>query len=248
MLGVGRSRYRPGEDAGPVGSSPSHLQPVASNFKMFMVVVGLMGIAVPSALAFAVWIGVFKSIQICEKRFEGGTLFYLDYLGHIKNVGSKFQTICSDSTKVFGKVGDGVCPTGIYYDDPNSLQNPNLLRACAGLMVKPELLNPKVENQLTTLGYKKAVLPTAGSIYGQFPAKMGLSCVLGAMKFYPRMQTYVAEHPEKFSQMDMSQDGGSIEVIEGGRIHYYFPYEKYKEFRFSPFPRPELKEHLKKAT
>lgn len=206
---------------------------------MFMVLLG--GIAASSAVAFAVWMGVFRSIDIVEKRFEGGTLFYTDYLGHIRNIGSRFQQICADSSKVFGRVEDGVSPTGIYYDDPNSIRDPDRLRACTGLMVKPALLNADVEKQLISLGYKKAILPAVGSIYGKFPAKLGLSCVLGAMKFYPGLYKFVADNQEKYSKADMSQEGGSIEVIEGGWIHYYFPYEKYTEFRFSPYPRPELK-------
>jgi hypothetical protein len=206
---------------------------------MFMVVFG--SIAAASVLAFAVWIGVFRKIDISEKRFEGGTLFYFDYVGHIRNIGTNFQLICSDSSKVFGRVGNGANPTGIYYDDPNSIEDPNLMRACTGLLVQPALLNAEVEHKLISVGYKKAILPAAGSIYGKFPAKFGLSCVLGAMKFYPRLQKFVADNHEKYPKADMSREGGSIEVIEGGWIHYYFPYEKYDDFRFSPFPRPELK-------
>jgi hypothetical protein len=198
----------------------------------------LAGVIVAGGIAFAAWFGVFSGIKITERKFDGGLFFYNDYQGHIKNIGSSFQGICSLRSKLFGQI-DGAYPTGIYYDDPNSLVNQNLLRASTGLLIKKsELITPQVEEQFKTLGFKKVLLPAAMSLNGKFPVKIGLSCVLGAMKFYPKLNKLVAESGEKYSGME---DSASIEVIEGGYVHYYFLTDKIKEFKFSPYPRSELK-------
>ena len=196
-------------------------------------------------VAFSAWFGVFTNIKISEQKFDGGVFFYLDYQGHIKNIGTQFRAICSDRSKLFGRI-DGVYPTGIYYDDPNSLVNQNLLRASTGLMIKTsDLVTPEVEEQLKTLGFQKVILPAAMSLYGKFPAKMGLSCVLGAMKFYPKLNKLVAESGGKYRGME---DSASIEVIEGGYVHYYFLTEKFKQFQISPHPRPEMKPSTTECT
>ena len=210
---------------------PSFLHP------MFVAMVLSLS-AVSGVLAFAFWFGIFRSIDIVEKKFDGGTLFYFDYRGHIKNVGSRFRSICADSSTIFGSIGKGASPTGIYCDDPNAIMDPNLLRACLGLIVKSDVLSPEIEKALTSRGYKKAYLPPANAFYGRFPARMQLSCVLGAMKFYPKLHKLVEDNQHNTTEM---QQGVSIEVVEGGWIHYYFPLEKFSDFKLSPFPRPEQK-------
>jgi len=202
-------------------------------------------VAIGGIVGFAAWFGVFTSIKIWEQKFDGGLFYYREYQGHIKNIGSHFQAICAQRSKLFGQ-HDGVSPTGIYYDDPKSLVNQNMMRASTGLLInKPGLVTSQIEQQLQALGFKIAHLPPAMSLYGKFPSKTGLSCVLGAMKFYPKLSKIVAESGEKYSDM---KNSASIEVIEGGYVHYYFLTENFKDIPPSSYPRPDSNHSITKGS
>ena len=48
-------------------------------------------VSVPtSTLSFMWYFGYFKKMEIKEGRFPGGTMIYLDYQGHIKNIYQPF--------------------------------------------------------------------------------------------------------------------------------------------------------------
>ena len=51
---------------------------------------------------------------------------------------------------------------GIYYDDPNSLVDPDKMRVCAGVLVR--VRTPTVESYFAKLGYKQTELPKVRAI------------------------------------------------------------------------------------
>lgn len=59
--------------------------------KMLKKVAKFIIIAVPtSTVSFMAYFGYFKKMEIKEGQFPGGTMVYIDYQGHIKNIYKPF--------------------------------------------------------------------------------------------------------------------------------------------------------------
>jgi hypothetical protein len=56
-------------------------------YKMLKKVAKFVVVAVPtSTVSFMAYFGYFKKMEIKEGQFPGGTMIYIDYQGHIKNI------------------------------------------------------------------------------------------------------------------------------------------------------------------
>ncbi|CDW90238.1 UNKNOWN [Stylonychia lemnae] len=191
-------------------------------------------------LSFAIWIGVFKEVTIKEELFHGGTFIYKDIKCHISQIGQAFNSMFRDQEKYKEhQVRKFTFPAlGIYYDDPHNLVDPTQNRSSVGFLVQYK--DDKVVEFYQNLGYKIKVLPQTKSIYGDFPCKLRLSCMIGAQKFYPASLKYMGQNKERLGSQ-MNELSGSAELIQDGKIKYYFPLENKKDFYLTPDPRPEQK-------
>jgi len=144
------------------------------------------------------WMGVFKKIQITETTFYGGTFIYKDYQGHIKNVRKAFGLIVADlDAWKRQQVRQITLPcTGVYYDDPHNLKDPEKCRASVGFLV-PFRSEQAVEH-FKKLSYKQKQLPQVQAVHGAFPYRMPLSFTLGSVKYYPSCLRFVAENADKY--------------------------------------------------
>ena len=82
---------------------------------------------------------------------------------------------------------------GIYYDDPNNLQNPADFRVCAGILVnRNEGGAGQLIQSLENEGYLTVDVPRVKTVHGEFPLKSNVfSYMLGAMKYYPASLAYI---------------------------------------------------------
>lgn len=109
-------------------------------YKMLKKVAKFVIVAVPtSTVSFMGYFGYFKKMEIKESQFSGGTMIYIDYQGHIKNIYQPFQQILGDLDQYQNareKSNQPIAlPIGVYYDDPYKLVEPEKNRACAGFFV-----------------------------------------------------------------------------------------------------------------
>lgn len=78
---------------------------------------------------------------------------------------------------------------GIYYDPPNNLKDATKCRVSVGMLL--QFKSEKIPKFFEDLGYKTKKMPSVSSVYGEFPCIIQLSCMIGAMKFYPAAWRYI---------------------------------------------------------
>ncbi|TNV76021.1 hypothetical protein FGO68_gene15487 [Halteria grandinella] len=218
---------------------------------------GVWPLAAGAGLAFiagtAWYVGVFKKVAISEKSFEGGTFIYASYQGSVRSIYKGFKPVF-EALAQFRKDFKDVAPkdvpiTGIYYDNPNELQDQNQFRADIGFLLEQgkfseDAIKATVEYFTKNEGIKIKLLPSAQSVHGTFPFRCALpSYALGASKFYPAMETYMTAKKEKFDPIFSGiESPGAIEINRDGQIQYFVPFENVREFSLTEYAKPAKKQ------
>ena len=88
----------------------------------------------------AVWLGFFKTMEIQENVFPGGTFVYVNWRGALKNLKDPFHSVFDGlmayrRTNAEAPTDADVSCMGVYYDDPKNLKNPTHFRVCAGFLI-----------------------------------------------------------------------------------------------------------------
>lgn len=85
----------------------------------FMKVLLLIGIGL---LGYLYYLGYFDSTEAKHEMLQGFKLIYFEIVGSYQNVGNFFRRLEKD-LKDAGFTSDEITLTGVYFDDPTSLQN-----------------------------------------------------------------------------------------------------------------------------
>ena len=143
-------------------------------------------------VGFATWLGIFRSVPISRKLFPGGQFYYINYKGHVKNLGPVFEKLYGMVQKVEKEIDMKFIYhfAGIYYDDPDNLVDPEQFRATIGIIT--HFYHDKVDAAIKRNDYQATTLSPSLSLYGSFPRKCGLSHIIGPNKYYPACMKYMA--------------------------------------------------------
>lgn len=75
--------------------------------------------------------GIFHNVEFTNERFPRSRIIYFNHRGAYENLGPAFDKIAKDCSKYFK-----FCKTfGIYYDDPNSLEDKSSCRSTIGAII-----------------------------------------------------------------------------------------------------------------
>jgi len=136
-------------------------------------------------LGWAIYGGVFASVEMEEKVFGGQFLVYESYTGNygkIHKIIDNLYTKLATEEQIFAQSG-----FGIYYDDPKEVIQSEL-KSEAGCIL--------TENDYQKLGkiddkYSLKKYPVQNCLVATFPFKNTLSISLGITKVYPKIERYI---------------------------------------------------------
>jgi DNA gyrase inhibitor GyrI len=163
------------------------------------------------ATAFGVYayLGGFQKINFSIRDAGGEVLVYENHIGEYKNTGPVMDKIyysLLEEEKIETYKG-----FGIYYDDPSKVDKTKL-RSEVGCILE----NPDAETLERLNGkYKIKTFPKGSYLVAEFPYKGKMSVIMGIMRVYPVMNTFIKEH-------NIAEDGYIMEIydVPGKRIEY----------------------------
>ena len=133
------------------------------------------------------YLSVFASIDVKEKKIGPLKLIYKEYIGPYKETGQIQDEV------YYSLLNEEKIETykgfGIYYDDPKTTPDSEL-RSKSGC-----ILEEKDYDKLDRLeeDYDLMELGDQKYIYAEFPFKSKLSIMLGVFKVYPQLDRYLEE-------------------------------------------------------
>ena len=131
----------------------------------------------------------------------------------------------------------------IFYDDPGDLIDENTMRVSAGFIVKVK--NDGVDEYFKKLGYESKLLPSGKAVGVLFPIVCSWSVQfwVASFKSYPAMFNHIEGNQQKYIKMLSGQRTVCMEIynIPMGKVNFYMPMEKAKEFYLTKAPEPKLK-------
>jgi hypothetical protein len=137
------------------------------------------------AIIMLVWLGIFKKVPVAIARQGGEALVFESLKGDYRQSAAAmdrvyYQLLNDDGIETFKGFG-------IYYDNPEKVNNENL-RSEAGCIVE----NKDLE-KLKALGdkYQVKIFPEADYVVSEFPYKNKLSVFVSLMKVYPALNKFV---------------------------------------------------------
>jgi hypothetical protein len=229
--------------------------PIILSFIVFYFVsvrAGLMSLSMVF-LKFVYDLGLFSSIKFYRGNFSHSEVFYHDYQGEYKNIGSCLRKTCDIISKLKLEDDDRYSVIGIYYDDPKKVKDLKSCRAVYGISkritdeLKPGHVSKdkkeiEIEEYLTEKGFKKSVLPDTVSLTASFPFKFKMSMILGIIKFYSALTSNLKDENFKRSYgIKETKDFSSVEVYQKNEIKFYIPTKNQEKFILTSIPQPEYK-------
>eukprot|EP01016_Furgasonia_blochmanni_P009842 TRINITY_DN14117_c0_g1_i1.p1 TRINITY_DN14117_c0_g1~~TRINITY_DN14117_c0_g1_i1.p1 ORF type:complete len:257 (+),score=18.02 TRINITY_DN14117_c0_g1_i1:223-993(+) len=193
-------------------------------------------------LAFSIYMGVFKRVRVEDTVFEGGHIYYKEYVGDYNKIGTLFEAVTKDFLPHL--IADRQSRIiGIYYDDPTNVADKRMCRAVCGFISRKDEAKTSIEAYgVKEYLYRK--LPRVNGARTFFPHKNFLSFVLIAIKVYPPLYQYICKKGKANELI------GSIEVyhtkdVKLDRIELMFPYgQDAQEYFLTTAAKPESKPRL----
>lgn len=173
-------------------------------------------------LSFLWYIGVFKKIRFHEETIGPFKFIYRTNKGPYHEVGPMFNS----TIKYMYEIGVGHLRTsGIYYDNPELVQNP---RYAIGFIIEKkedeEKFN-KIKGSIVK-EWKVLELKETKTVASYFPMRFTIiSCALSAMK------TYRAFKSQTQYSCKVDESIGSLEIYYKDKIGTYFPQSNFIQFK-----------------
>lgn len=187
------------------------------------------------------YMGVLTPIEIKSKRVARSLLLYCEYVGHYKNIGSVFENLGKNVKPLF-KPNDQLC--GIYYDDPNTLEDRSRSRAVCGILIEEdERANAEKFISKNPI-FKVKDLPEADCLYTFFPYKSKMSMLFFVIRVYPEVKKYAFSNRIVKRQDDVK---GSMEIyhyeLTPKQIELNYLYgEEANAYQLSTQPAPAFRQ------
>ncbi|MBT4484279.1 MAG: GyrI-like domain-containing protein [Candidatus Latescibacteria bacterium] len=131
--------------------------------------------------------GLLSSVNITEKKVGPYMLVYSMHVGDYKKVGPVMDDLYNDLKDNFAL--ETTKGFGLYYDNPKEVDSDEL-RSIVGCIVEG-----KSAEELSEVGkkYKIGEYPSSESVVAEFPFKGKLSIIIGVLKVYPKLSSYIKE-------------------------------------------------------
>lgn len=221
-------------------------------FYFYSVRAGLMSLSMVF-LKFIYDLGLFSSIKFYRGNFSNSEIFYLEYQGEYKNIGSCIRKTCDIMTNLKLNDDDRYSAFGIYYDEPKRVKDTKQCRAIYGISkritdeLKPGQVNKdkkqiEIEEYLSDKGFKKSVLPDTICLTASFSYIFQMSMILGIIKFYSALTSNLKDENFKRSYgIKETKDISSIEVYNKNETKFYIPTKNQEKFMLTSISQPEYK-------
>jgi len=181
--------------------------------------------------------GALNQIKVINKTFPRSLFLYCDYVGQYKNISTVYNNIGQNVRPHFYSTNE---TAGIYYDDPNVVEDKNYCRAVCGLIIQQEE-RQKAEAFIREHPiFKLREIPEVDVAATSFPYKSKMSYLFLIGKVYPELKSFVYRNklfrgPEEIKAMieyyHFLDAQPSIEVM--------VPYgENVQKLQFSAQPEP----------
>jgi len=181
--------------------------------------------------------GALNAIKVQPKKFPKSLFLYCDYVGQYKNVSTVYNNIGQNVRPHFYATNE-MC--GIYYDNPNVVQDKNYCRAVCGLLIQEEE-RAKAEVFVREHPiFKLRDLPETDAVSTTFPFRSQLSYIFLIGKVYPELKSFAFRNRIFNGPEDMR---GIIELYHfldiKPSIELFLPYgENLQKLQFSAQPEP----------
>ncbi|NLP02851.1 MAG: GyrI-like domain-containing protein [Fibrobacter sp.] len=178
----------------------------------------ISGVVVIAILLVSFFAGVFDTVKFSTETAGPYNLIYREFQGPFSGIRFTLNDVFKyvrDKKKIEASRG-----FGIFYDDPGKTPSDSL-RSITGVIVDSVIAVEKP--------YKSGVFEKTEAVVGRFPIRSFLSYVMGAGKFYSRLQEYL-------NQNNLKMSGPVLEVYDNGErmIIYIAPVNSEKS------PAPEF--------
>lgn len=175
--------------------------------KKFLIVLALIVFAVITYLASE---GLFRDAEISERLMPGYRVMGLTHTGPYEKIGDAYKRV----GEVAAEQGIAAHMIGVYYDNPDEVPKDSL-RALAGLIVSSgDSLKLAALPEFSALA-----IPKGNAVVATFETDGMVSMIIGAMKCYPALTTYVG-NSDKAAQISYV-----YEVYEEGYTNYVMQFE-----------------------
>lgn len=155
--------------------------------KALKIIVAAIAMIVIAVVLFAWYIGYFNSVKVEEKNIGGYTVAGIEFKGPYSQTG-KFMAEVNEKFKNAGfECQKGF---GIYYDDPKIVPEEKC-RSFVGCIIEEKSIGRI--HELKSVGFRIDSIPLAPAVVAEFPIKNSFSYMVGPMKVYPVLSTYVKE-------------------------------------------------------
>ena len=195
-------------------------------------------------LFYLYYLGVFTALTFQETKLGPLKIFYLEYIGEYRQIGSTFGRVSRDISQHFKFAR----LFGLYYDPPVRVVDPKQTRAIVGVILNSGE-NPAKEDEFAKayIQYKKAELPMVEATLTRFPYRNKLTYLLYG-KIYNQFSKYMTM---KYGRnLEKNAKGGIMEVYYMNKgnsfIEFYWPHGSNSErYHLTSAPKPPYKEDNK---
>lgn len=166
------------------------------------------------AIAFAGWVGVFRSVDVVKQEVGPFTFVYEDYVGPFKNIGPVFARVESQLRDLGIEPIQGM---GVYFDDPKVVPQDKLRSQCGALV--DESASSRVEEmQVAHPALRLRKIAKTQALVVEFPLRAALSLMVAPSKAYPAIQAALVAQR-------LTVNGDAIELYDHkrGRILVVMP-------------------------
>ncbi|RWS22981.1 testis-expressed sequence 264 protein-like protein, partial [Leptotrombidium deliense] len=162
-------------------------------------------------------------IQVNGRRFA-----FKSFVGPYSEAGSAFTELFALlASKLPEFIDDSLTTIGVYYDDPNTVEDMNHCKYIVGVLMPNEdnALFAQIERLLSDKEYKFATLPTIDHVvHTSFPYRGALSIIIAMRRVYPMLKQFITEHNLCAHP--------AIEFYRGDQIYFILPLAKQDQFYF----------------
>ncbi|XP_063072167.1 testis-expressed protein 264 homolog [Engraulis encrasicolus] len=189
-----------------------------SDFVILALILLLLLSLVATIAFLVVYSGIFSSIVIKtgSPPIKKVTIAYKLHKGPYKESGAHFTDVCS--------IGPKQSCIAVYYDDPKEVPEEKCRYAVGSIVSEgDEQVDEELLQDYKKFGFSVASFPQVDhAVTTTFPNRTPVSCMMGAMRVYPRLGEYITER--KLSAFPW------MEIYKDDLIHYMCPLARQNSF------------------